>query len=100
VRGRGLLAAVEFVADKDSRAPLPRKAKFAETFAEAALEAGLVTWPSIGNADGTNGDLSLLAPPFIITEDQITELIERFTAALEAAAKRALGAVIHPEVIR
>ncbi len=100
VRGRGLLAAVEFVADKDTRAPLPRKAKFAETFAEAALEAGLVTWPNIGNADGTNGDLSLLAPPFIITEDQITELIERFTTALEAAAKRALGAAIHPEVIR
>ena len=81
VRGRGLLAGIEFVADKGSRAPFPRKEKVAERVAEAALAAGLMTWPNMGQADGTNGDLSCLAPPFIITEAELDELVTRFRAA-------------------
>jgi hypothetical protein len=83
IRGRGLLAGVEFVADKDSRAPFPRKQKFAERFADAALEEGLMTWPNVGQANGTDGDLALLAPPFVITEEEIDELVRRFARALE-----------------
>src|SRR5439155_449328 len=70
VRGRGLLAGIEFVEDKDSRSPFPRAAKFAETFTEAAQDAGLVVWPNVGHADGVNGDLVLVAPPFIVTEQE------------------------------
>jgi adenosylmethionine-8-amino-7-oxononanoate aminotransferase len=81
VRGRGLLAGVEFVADKASRAPFPRKAKVAERFAEAALDEGLMTWPNVGQADGGNGDLSCLAPPFVISEAEIDELVARFERA-------------------
>lgn len=83
IRGRGLLAGIEFVADKGSRAPIPRKEKFAERFAEAALAEGLMTWPNMGQADGTNGDLSCLAPPFVISEAEIDELVARFTRALQ-----------------
>ncbi len=83
VRGRGLLAGVEFVADKSTKAPFDRKQKFAERFADAALEAGLMLWPNVGQADGTNGDLAMLAPPFIISETEIDELVERFGRALE-----------------
>jgi adenosylmethionine-8-amino-7-oxononanoate aminotransferase len=83
VRGRGLLAGFEFVADKGSRAPFPRSAKFAERFADAALDAGLTVWPNIGHADGTSGDAALIAPPFIITETEIDEIVARFTKALE-----------------
>ena len=35
---------------------------------EAAQAAGLVVWPNAGQADGKNGDLVLIGPPFIITE--------------------------------
>jgi adenosylmethionine-8-amino-7-oxononanoate aminotransferase len=86
VRGRGLLAGIEFVEDKGTRAPFPRAARFAETFADAALDAGLTVWPNVGHADGTNGDLAMVAPPFIVTEQEIDELVGRFTAALEKAA--------------
>jgi adenosylmethionine-8-amino-7-oxononanoate aminotransferase len=48
IRGRGLLAGIEFVADKGTRAPFPRKLKFAENFGEQALAAGLMTWPNMG----------------------------------------------------
>ena len=88
VRGRGLLAGIEFVQDKATRAPFPRKLKFAETFADEALEAGLMTWANMGQADGSNGDLSCLAPPFVITEAEIDELVRRFTVALEQTTRK------------
>lgn len=88
VRGRGLLAGIEFVADPATREPLPRSARFAETLTEAALEEGLVVWPNVGHADGRNGDLVMLAPPFIVTEDQIDEMLERLTRAVRLAADR------------
>ena len=82
VRGRGLLAGIEFVEDKSSRSPFPRSLKFAERFADAALDAGLTVWPNVGHADGVNGDLVMVAPPFIITEQEIAEIVGRFTMAL------------------
>ncbi|MEP7177129.1 MAG: aspartate aminotransferase family protein [Gemmatimonadales bacterium] len=88
VRGRGLLAGVEFVADPATRAPFPRAARFAESFAAAALDAGLVVWPNIGQADGVNGDLAMLAPPFIVTLDEIDLIVERFGTALRATVER------------
>ena len=88
VRGRGLLAGIEFVADKSTRAPFPRAVRFAERFAAAALEAGLVVWPNVGQADGINGDIAMLAPPFVISEDQLDELVHLFTVALRATVTR------------
>jgi adenosylmethionine-8-amino-7-oxononanoate aminotransferase len=88
IRGRGLLAGVEFVADTATREPLPRAAAFAETFTAAALEAGLVVWPNVGHADGTRGDLAMLAPPFVVTEEEIDEMLELFARALRAAVER------------
>ncbi len=87
VRGRGLLAGVEFVEDKETRAPFPRALKFAETFTESAQDAGLVVWPNVGQADGENGDLVMIAPPFIISEREIGEIVELFTAALQGTLK-------------
>ena len=92
VRGRGLLAGVEFVADPATRAPFPRAARFAESFAAAALEEGLVVWPNVGQADGVNGDLAMLAPPFIVSDEEIDLIVDRFGAALRATVER-MGAV-------
>src|SRR2546428_12051029 len=83
VRGRGLLGGIEFVEDKASRVPFPRSAKFAERFADAALDTGITVWPNVGHADGTTGDAALIAPPFIITEPEIAEIVSRLTIALE-----------------
>jgi adenosylmethionine-8-amino-7-oxononanoate aminotransferase len=82
IRGRGLLAGIEFVADTASRAPFPRARRFAERFTAAAQQAGLMVWPNTGHADGTEGDLVVLAPPFIISEEEIGEIVTRFRAAL------------------
>lgn len=81
VRGLGLLAGVEFVADKKTKAPFPRAMKFAEAFVAAAQDAGLVLWPNTGHADGENGDLVMFAPPFIVSESEIDEIAARFRLA-------------------
>ena len=85
VRGLGLLAGIEFVADKKTKAPFPRSLKFAETFVAKAQDAGLIVWPNIGHVDGDNGDLVMLAPPFIISEKEIDEIVSRFKTAHAAA---------------
>ena len=83
VRGRGLLAGIEFVADIASRRPFPPAARFAETLAARALELGLVVWPNSGQLEDGSGDLIMLAPPFIITEEQIAEMIALLGRAVE-----------------
>jgi len=83
IRGRGLLAGIEFVEDVESRAPFLREQRFAERFTASAERAGLMVWPNTGQADGVNGDLVMLAPPFIITETEIDEIVTRFRSALE-----------------
>jgi hypothetical protein len=83
VRGRGLLAGVEFVADTVTKEPLDRSLRFAERFTRIAQEEGLIVWPNVGHADGTTGDLAMIAPPFIISESEIDELVSRFALAYE-----------------
>ncbi|MDD5655952.1 MAG: aminotransferase class III-fold pyridoxal phosphate-dependent enzyme [Elusimicrobia bacterium] len=88
VRGIGMLAGVEFVADKAAKTPFPRGLRFAETFTECAQEAGLVVWPNVGQAGGEAGDLVMIAPPFVITEPQIDSLVSLFKTALEATLRK------------
>jgi adenosylmethionine-8-amino-7-oxononanoate aminotransferase len=91
VRGRGMLAGIEFVKDRDTRAPFPRRAHVAESFTEAAQRAGLVVWPNTGHVDGTDGDLVMIAPPFIIEPAQIDELVSLFRIAYDASVAGTLA---------
>jgi adenosylmethionine-8-amino-7-oxononanoate aminotransferase len=84
VRGRGLLWGVELCADKASGRPFPRSERRAESLAASAFEAGLVVYPSSGCADGTNGDVVMLAPPFVVTEEQLGEMAGLLERALTA----------------
>ncbi len=90
VRGKGLLLGVEFVRDKKKKTPFPREKKYAETFIAEALDRGLVLWPNIGQADGRNGDLVMIAPPFIIREDEVSEMLEKIESTL-AEMERKFG---------
>ncbi len=83
VRGKGLLAAVELVADRATKRPFPRRERLAERLAERALANGLVVWPNAGNVDGESGDLVMLAPPFTIDDEELGELVARLARSLE-----------------
>jgi len=86
VRGLGLLWGVEFVADKQSKKPFPPEQNFAGRVGAAALKRGLLVYPMQGSVDGVSGDHLLLAPPAIITPEQVTWSIDQLSAAIREAS--------------
>jgi adenosylmethionine-8-amino-7-oxononanoate aminotransferase len=82
IRGRGLFRGIEIVADRESKAPFDPSRGVAAKIKKAAFEAGLICYPMSGTIDGRQGDHVLLAPPFIIDDAQIGELIDKLDAAL------------------
>ena len=82
VRGRGFLIGVELVRDRITRAPFPAGRALAETIGQCAFEDGLICYASGGNVDGLAGDVILLAPPYIASDAELEEIIERFTRAV------------------
>ncbi|MEM8870590.1 MAG: aspartate aminotransferase family protein [Pseudomonadota bacterium] len=83
IRGRGLFRGVELVEDRDSKTPFNPGLKLAAKVKAAAFEAGLICYPMSGTRDGVHGDHVLLAPPFIMTEDQVDELVSKLGTALD-----------------
>lgn len=88
IRGQGLLLGIEFVEDRETREPFPRKDLYAEQFCAKALDRGLVLWANIGHADGLNGDLILLAPPFTIGPREIKRIVETLGQLLAEMRER------------
>ena len=90
VRGKGLLTAVEFVADRESMAPLPPAAAAHAQFVEMAYARGLIVY-SRRTRGGHSGDHVLVAPPLIVTEAQVDEIAELLDDTLaEFSARMAL----------
>ncbi len=87
VRGIGLLWGVEFVEDKKSKRPFAPKFNFAGRVAAEAARRGLLLYPIQGCADGYAGDHVLIAPPAVITENEIVWAVEQLKAAIEVAAQ-------------
>ncbi|MEX5599367.1 aspartate aminotransferase family protein [Pseudophaeobacter sp. C1-32P7] len=82
IRGRGLFRGIELVRDRDSKTPFDPSLGLAGKIKKAAFEAGLICYPMSGTRDGRNGDHILLAPPFIISGDQITEVVDKLDVAI------------------
>jgi len=88
VRGIGLLWAVEFVANRASKAPFPTETNFCGRVAQAAIARGLLVYPVQGCVDGDLGDHILIAPPAVISKEQISWAVEQLVAAVEEASVR------------
>ena len=86
VRGLGLLRGVEFVADKPTKRPFDPQANFAGRVTAAALQRGLLVYPIQGCVDGVSGDHLLIAPPAVITAEQIDWAVERLAASIQEVA--------------
>jgi adenosylmethionine-8-amino-7-oxononanoate aminotransferase len=92
IRGRGLFWGLELVADKASKAPFEPAMRVNARVKKAALEAGLMCYPMGGTLDGARGDHVLLAPPFIVEEPQLDELVSKLGAALDATLRSNVAA--------
>jgi adenosylmethionine-8-amino-7-oxononanoate aminotransferase len=92
IRGRGLFWGIELVADRGSKRPFDPKLRVHARLKKEALKAGLMCYPMGGTLDGVQGDHVLLAPPFILEEAHLEELVARLSHALDAVLKTAVAA--------
>ena len=85
IRGRGLFQAIELVEDRSTKTPFDPARKLHARIKKAAMARGLMVYPMGGTIDGARGDHVLLAPPFIVTEAQIVEIVDRLGSAIDDA---------------
>jgi adenosylmethionine-8-amino-7-oxononanoate aminotransferase len=91
IRGRGLFRGLELVADRDTKAPFPPELALHARIKRRAMEQGLMCYPMGGTIDGRRGDHILLAPPFIIGEEHVEEIVDKLDGALQGALAEATG---------
>jgi adenosylmethionine-8-amino-7-oxononanoate aminotransferase len=83
IRGRGLFWGVELVADRASKQWFDPALKLHARIKRAAMAEGLMVYPMGGTVDGRSGDHVLLAPPFISTPDELTQIVQRLKRAID-----------------
>jgi len=76
VRGVGLIAGIELVMDRASKAPFPATAGVGAYFQARAQDHGLIL-------RATGGDVVVLAPPLVISEDETNEMFDLVEKALD-----------------
>lgn len=76
IRGRGLMGALEAVADKETKTPFSAELSVSERIANACTDHGLICRPL--------GQSIVLCPAFIMTEDQLAEMFAKLESALDS----------------
>jgi adenosylmethionine-8-amino-7-oxononanoate aminotransferase len=79
VRGIGLLAGIEFVEDKATKKGFPPAMKVGERIYQEGVRRGLLS--------RFRGDIYVLAPPFVSTDQQIDRIVNILGEAIPAAFK-------------
>lgn len=85
IRGRGLFRGIELVADRASKEPIDPAVNIHAFIKSAAMNVGLICYPGGGTIDGRRGNHILLAPPFIMAEQHVDEIVDKLGVALDAA---------------
>ncbi|SLN49402.1 Taurine--pyruvate aminotransferase [Falsiruegeria litorea R37] len=85
IRGRGLFWGVELVEDQETKTPFDAGRGLAGKIKKAAVAEGLICYPMPGTRDGRSGDHVLLAPPFIMSDDDPQLIATRLARAFDIA---------------
>lgn len=85
IRGRGLFLGLEFVADRASKRPFDPALKLHHRLRDIGMENGIMCYPMGGTIDGRRGDHVCVAPPYISTEAEIDEIVDRMGMTIDAA---------------
>lgn len=78
IRGKGLIAAVELVADKQTKAPFEKEGNLGKYLSDSAMQHGMIT--------RSMRDIVAFCPPLIIKENEIKMILDSFEKALEDTA--------------
>jgi adenosylmethionine-8-amino-7-oxononanoate aminotransferase len=85
IRGRGLFLGIELVRDRATKEPFAPERKLHAAIKAEAMARGLMVYPMGGTIDGQRGDHILLAPPFIVSASELSEIVARLAEAVDAA---------------
>ena len=88
VRGLGLMLGFELVADRQTKEPFAADLHVSRMLEEEAFERGLIIYPCTGSVDGVLGDMILMAPPLVISKEEVDEIIAILQQSLEAVSAR------------
>jgi adenosylmethionine-8-amino-7-oxononanoate aminotransferase len=83
IRGRGLFWAIELVADRASRTSFDPALKLNQKIKAEAFANGLGCYPGGGTVDGVRGDHVLLAPPYIVSADEIDLIVDKLGTTVD-----------------
>ena len=86
VRGKGLLTALEFVADPVTMERLPPEVKIGQRVLDLAYERGLIVYFRRVTG-GVQGDCVMVCPPLIVTREQVGEIVSILGDAIAVAAR-------------
>ena len=90
IRGRGLFRGLELVSDRTTKEPFEPSLQLHNRIKQLAMERGLMCYPMGGTIDGVHGNHILIAPPYIIDESHIAELVDKLGSAVDGAISQAL----------
>jgi adenosylmethionine-8-amino-7-oxononanoate aminotransferase len=75
IRGMGIFAGIEFVNEKETKEPFAPEIRFNGRVVEQCYKNGLLVYPGTGTVDGVKGDHIQVAPPLIVSKEEIDEII-------------------------
>ena len=82
IRGRGLFQGIELVEDRETKKSFAPSLAISKKIKDLTFKAGLICYPMSGTRDGINGDHILLAPPYIINDSQIDEVVGKLSLSI------------------
>lgn len=82
VRGKGFMIGIEFVSDVKTKQPFPSSAQITKKVINIAREKGLLVYPASAGKEGAQGDAIIISPPYIITKQEIDQLVAVLKEAL------------------
>jgi adenosylmethionine-8-amino-7-oxononanoate aminotransferase len=74
---------VEFVEDTHFRRPFPAELAFGSKVQLAAFDMGIAVYPGVGTVDGSRGDHILIAPPYTVSEGELTFIVSTLKRAYD-----------------
>ena len=89
IRGRGLFWGIELVRERADKTPFDSQHKVHARIKQRAMAEGVLVYPMGGTVDGQRGDHVLLAPPYITSEDELQQIVQRLAKAIDAVTREA-----------
>lgn len=90
IRGMGVFAGIEFVKEKETKEPFAPDIRFNGRVVEQCYKNGLLVYPGIGTVDGVRGDHIQVAPPLVVSKEEISEIISLLDKSIGEVEEKVL----------